>query len=91
MFGDDDKKGPDAEGPAPRRGDDPRPSNVPAHDRDAAPDRAADRRRPGSDAAAGPHAQPSLTNDEATPGAGMLPESGGPKGNDDTDADAATG
>jgi hypothetical protein len=34
--------------------------------------------------AAGPHAEPELTNDKATPGAGTLPEPGDPDGTDAT-------
>jgi hypothetical protein len=86
MSGDDEDTTADEENPKPRRDGGPRPSNVTAKDRDAHPDRAADRQHPGSDVAAGPHAQPSLTNEEATPGAGTLPDSGARKGDEDMNA-----
>ena len=75
----------------PRRGGGLRGSHVSRSDRDADPERSADRTHPGSDAGAGPHAQPSLTNEEATPGAGTLPEPAGTAARDDIDVDAATG
>jgi hypothetical protein len=75
----------------PRTDGGPRPSNLSEKDREADPDRKADRRDPGSTSVAGPHAQPSLTNDEATPGAGTLPDAGQERRKEDIDVDAATG
>ena len=74
-----------------RRDGGPRESNVSEQDRDSHPSRGDDRHHPGSEASAGPHAQPSLTNEDATPGAGTLPDAGNSRKQDDIDADAATG
>lgn len=53
----------------------------------ASPQAGAQRKPTGSDLpAAGPHAHPSLTNPDATPGAGTLPESGS-----GDDADSGSG
>lgn len=75
----------------PRRDGGPRESNVTEHERDADPGRSADRLHPGSDTGAGPHAQPSLTNEDATPGAGTLPDPAGAGSREDVDVDAGTG
>jgi hypothetical protein len=72
-------------------GDRRMPSAIGERDREESHGRGADRREPGSSAAAGPHAQPSLTNPDATPGAGTLPDPADRDGEDDIDADAATG
>lgn len=41
-------------------------------------------KKPGGQPAAGPHAKPSLTNPDATPGTGALPDPGDRDGTDST-------
>jgi hypothetical protein len=68
----------------------PFPSPLPESARNESPERGDDRREPGTSTAAGPHSQPSLTNADATPGAGTLPDPA-TGGDGDIDTDAATG
>lgn len=93
-MSDDTTKGtpPPARGPSSDGDHEAKPfaSPLPQSTRDESPERGDDRQEPGTTRAAGPHSQPSLTNHEATPGAGTLPaDDAGEHG--DIDTDAATG